>query len=235
VPEPKPYGVHEWKGRMDAGERREAVVRYSVQGARAWTYDLGSQRRRVERFALEAAPGGPVKFRRGSIEPTVAVGKSLRWDLSNVVTAQQIAISLPPDTERRQTYLQALSALPPSLVFFVLGALAVGFRARRIPGPGRLAGGAALFMFGLGASAVLANYVGPVGGIIAGPLAGALLAMFVMGPRTIFAAVPAALVPAAFLSPHHTGFILLIVSLAAIAGYLAHGRRNQRFSEYRAV
>jgi hypothetical protein len=212
---------------MQPGETREVDIRYRVVGARSWHYDLGSLRRRVEQFHLEAVPNGPATFLRGSLQPTAKPGKSLRWDLTNVITAQQVSIALPADTEGAESYIQTLNALPVTLMLYVLGAIVVGYRVRRVPGIGRLTAGAALFAFGLGSATVLANYAGPVAAIIIGPVAGALFAMPYLGWRSLPALLPVALLPVAFLSPSHSGAIVLVLGLIAIGGLrMAAGNRS---------
>jgi hypothetical protein len=217
VTEPNDSGAYEWTGPMGPGAQREAVVRYRVLGARTWHYDLGSRRRRVQQFRLNADPGGPVRFVRGSLQPTASAEGTLRWELANVVTAQQVAIAFPPGFARKDSYLQALSALPAGFALFGIGVLVIGLRLRQVPGPGRLAGGLGLFAFGLGASVVLANYLGPVAGVILGPLAGALLAAKVLGRPMLLAALPAALLPATFLSPHHSGLLVMLLITIVLA------------------
>ncbi len=71
VTEPNGSGAYEWTGQMSPGERREAVVRYRVVGARTWPA-IASQRRRVQLFRLDAAPGGPGAFSAGSLQPSAA-------------------------------------------------------------------------------------------------------------------------------------------------------------------
>lgn len=228
ITEPNTSGAYEWTGQMGPGERREAVARYRVIGARTWHYDLGSQRRRVQQFRLDAAAGGPVTFLRGSLQPTVSQNGALRWELTNVVTAQQVGIAFPPDVEGQEAYLQALSALPVSLVLFLVGMLAVGLRYRLKLSPGFLAAGLVLFAFGLGAASILANYLGFVAAILLGPLVGALLVSQALGRRTLLAALPAALLPATFLSPQHSGLLLLILGALTVAGALLLARSGER-------
>jgi hypothetical protein len=227
VKEPNDSGAYEWKGTLQAGERREAVVRYRVLGARTWNYDLGSRRRRVQQFVLEATPGGPVRFQRGSLQPNVRAGETLRWELSNVVTAQQVGIAFPRDVTQRESYLQALTALPASFALFLVGVLALGFWFRQPPDPGQLAGGIVLFTLGLGASLVLTNYLGPIVAIILGPVVGAFLAGRLLGRYSLPAALPAALLPATFLSPQHSGLLVLILaSLTLLVLFLAARTRS---------
>jgi hypothetical protein len=220
VPEPNQSGTYEWKGELKAGEQREAIVRYRVIGASTWNYDLGSQRRRVRQFHLVASPDGPVRFQRGSLQPSDTTRQTVKWDLGSVVTAQQIAIAFPPDIAGRESYLQALSALPITFLLFLGGVILLGLLLRRRPAPGRLAAAAVLFALGLGASTVLANYLGSAAAILLAPLPAVYATARLLGRPALLAALPAALLPATFLSGPHTG--LLILLLAVLTGGAAY-------------
>jgi hypothetical protein len=205
---------------VKAGEQREAIVRYRVIGASTWNYDLGSQRRRVRQFHLVASPDGPVRFQRGSLQPSDTTRQTVKWDLGSVVTAQQIAIAFPPDIAGRESYLQALSALPITFLLFLGGVILLGLLLRRRPAPGRLAAAAVLFALGLGASTVLANYLGSAAAILLAPLPAVYATARLLGRPALLAALPAALLPATFLSGPHTG--LLILLLAVLTGGAAY-------------
>jgi hypothetical protein len=225
VAEPGVNGAYEWKSRLAPGEMKEAVARYRVVGARSWSYDLGSQRRRVQQFRLDATPGGPVKYRRASLQPTSTEGRGMRWDLSNVVTGQRIALEFPPDTAATQCYLQAVSAIPAAFVLFLLAATVIGFGTRRGIEPSAMAIATVVCALGFGAAPVLSNYVGSVAGLIVGPVLGAIAAASILRGRS-WLAIPVALMPAAFLSPQHSGLILLAIAVASLvaARLLAGGR-----------
>ena len=217
VPEPNGSGAYEWKGELKPGEQREAVVRYRLIGAGTWSYDLGSQRRRVRQFHLTAQPDGPVRFTRGSLQPTRSGEKSLEWQLGSVVTAQQIAMAFPPDLVGRESYLQALSALPATLVLFLVGLAAVGSLFRQSAGPGAAGAALLLFLLGLGTIVVLASYLGPVAAVLLGPIPAVLLIGRILGRPALLAAIPAALIPATFLSPTHTGLLVLLLAALTLA------------------
>ena len=223
VTEPDEKSAYEWTGTVPPGQSREASVRYRLAGARTWRYDIGSRRRRVQQFRLEMVPGGPVRFLRGSLQPTATTGGAPRWELENVVTAQQVAVAFPPDVLARDAYLQSLGALPAALAVFLTLAVASGLRAGGLPGPGALAFALVLFALGLGAASILANYVGPVAGVIAGPLSGALLAARALleWRRWLPPALCAALLPATFLSPTHSGLLVLVLAFFALAALVA--------------
>jgi hypothetical protein len=217
VPEPNESGAYEWKGELKPGEQREAVVRYRMIGANTWSYDLGSRRRRVRQFRLDVAPDGPVRFLRGSLQPTVNADKALNWQMGSVVTAQQIALAFPPDIVGRESYLQALSSLPVTFVLFLVGLAAAGLALRQSPDPGRMAVALLLFLIGLGTITVLASYVGPVAAVLLGPVPAVALIGRYLGRGALLAAVPAALVPGTLLSAQHTGLLMLLLATITLA------------------
>lgn len=216
ITDPDEEGAYLWSDKLGAGETREAVVTYRVIGARKWQYDLGSARRRVQHFQLDAGLDGAVSYGRGSLEPTAASVETLGWGLDNVVTAQQVAIVFPADTWARDGYLQVLSALPASFILFLLGACALGLRERRLPSPVSLAAALALFGFGLGATTVFAVYCPAVVAAVLGPVMGAGLATRVLGRRYLLAAAPAALFPVAFASAQNSGLLILVLVLLTL-------------------
>ena len=223
--------TYEWKGEMAPGQQRVARVHYRVTGAQFWRYDLGSQRRRVQQFGLDVAGAGDVNFVRGSLQPTTDDKTGLNWTLSNVVTAQQIALSFPPDNLGKQLYLQALSALPASLVLFAIGALCVGLWFEGAPAVARLLAATVLFALGLGAATVAAIYLGFTLGLLIAPLAGAALASLVLGRRSLLVGIPAALLPATFLSAQNSGLLILVLVLCTLGALVIVGRRTPKIVE----
>jgi hypothetical protein len=220
VTDPDDEGAYRWTDKLGAGESREAIVNYRVIGARAWQYGLGSSRRRVQHFQLDAATDGIARFGRASLQPTTMSGSNFGWKLENVVTAQQIALIFPPNTWEKQGYLQALSALPASFILFLVGAIAIGARERRIGSPSQLAAALALFGFGLGATTVLSIYLPVTVATIAAPLSGAFLAIAAVGRRYWLAALPTALIPATFLSPENSGLLIVMLTLFTLGSAL---------------
>lgn len=216
ITDPNDQGAYRWTDKLSAGETREAVVQYHVVGARVWNYDLGSSRRRVQKFQLGASLDGEARFGRGSLQPTMTANRVLEWNLENVVTAQQIALVFPPNTWEKQGYLQVLSALPASFILFLLGVLAVGVYERRVPTPANLAIALTLFGLGLGATTVLAVYLPTVVSVVAAPLLGAMSAARVLGRRFLQIAIPAALMPATFLSAENSGLLILTLALLTL-------------------
>ncbi len=211
---PSDSDTYEWKQIMLPGETREAKVSYRVTGARTWNYDLGSARRRVEAFSLDADTDGDIRFARGSLQPSSVRGNRLGWQLASVVTAQSLALVFPSDHERDQLYIQALTALPLCLLLLTGCVLALGIGTGRAPSPLQLAAATAIFAVGLGGASIQTPLT-PLVFLLAGPLSGAIAACAVLGRRFILVAVPVALLPATFLSPHHTGLLVLSLFCSA--------------------
>lgn len=227
VGEPNDREAYEWSGNINAGETKQAVVKYRVTGARTWRYDIGSRRRRVERFGLEVSPNGEVRFPRGSLQPSQVSGKTLRWDLSDVVTGQQVALSFPPDVMARDGFLQALGALPAALALFGVGVIALALRTGGVT-VHRFALALLVFTVGLGASPILAGYIGTIAATLAGPLLGAIGASRVLGRLYLPVTLAAALTPAVFLSPTHSGLLALGLAIVTLATMGAFAKQTDR-------
>ncbi|MBC8066421.1 MAG: hypothetical protein H7Y17_16435 [Chlorobia bacterium] len=215
ISQPGESGNYEWSGTLAPGASKTAKVTYRVVGAKLWKYDVGSQRRVVEQFSLNVRPNGPVKFMRGSLQPTTG-GANPTWNLANVVTNQRVAVSFPSDTVARETFVQTLAMLPAGLAVFLFGSWLVIGTSKERKEPIQIALALALFAFGLGGSVVLASYLGPLLGVIVSLVAGCLSVPFVLGPRSLMASIPSAAFAAAFLSAEHTGIIVATVLVAFI-------------------
>jgi hypothetical protein len=183
----------------------------------------------VDQFALNDQPDGPVKFMRGSLQPT-ASGANPSWALSNVVTNQQVSLSFPTDAVARETFVQTLSMLPAALAIFLFGTWLVAWKTKEMKEPVVTALAIVLFAFGLGGSTVLAEYIGSLAGVLVSLGGGCAAVAFVLGPRSLLASLPAALFAAAFLSPEHTGLIVLLVFLATLGVYLASVKRGPKLA-----
>lgn len=228
--EPDEEGTYKWTGLLAPGEKRQATVHYQATGAKNWSYDLGSNRRRVKVFNLQAKVDGPVQFLKGSIQPSSHSGGTIGWQLTDVVTSQRLALTFPPDVRLRESYLQALAVLPATLSLFLIGVFAAAIRLGGRVAAGQMVLALVLFGFGLGTTAVLANYVGPVLATFAGPVGGALLAGAVLGRRYLFVALPVALLPACSLSPKNTGLWVVLLALAGAGCFLWMLREHLRGS-----
>lgn len=224
ITEPDQHEMYAWTGQLNPGEQCKASVHYKAVGARNWSYDLGSNRRRVKSFNLTAVVDGPVQFMKGGIQPTSRSGGTITWKLTDVVTSQRLALRFPPDVKERQSYLQALAILPATVVLFGLGVLLFGIRLKSPVQPASLAFALLVFGFGLGSTVVLANYMGPLAAVFIGPLFGALISTGILGWRYLLATIPVALLPATSLSSQNTGLWVLILGMVALVAF-AYGPR----------
>ncbi len=206
---------YEWQDAMKPGQIHTATVAYRAVGARAWNYNLGSQRRRVQQFSLATTGLDDPRFARGGLLPTTRRASSAGWNLDNVVTAQQIALVWPEDFSTR-LYLQAISALPLALLLFVPCVLCLSFSHGQLPHPLRILVALAVFIVALGAATITTIYAGAFVGLIAAPLLGAIAATAILGWRFGAALVPLALFPATFLSEQNSGLMLVALFVGAV-------------------
>ncbi|MBI5706039.1 MAG: hypothetical protein HZC36_03505 [Armatimonadetes bacterium] len=212
-----------WEGTVNAGATKKAVATFRANGGTQWQYDLGSQRRRVKSLRLDVTSEMPLRFVRGSIQPVSSSETSATWQLKDVISQQRIGLKFQKDSSTSDGSLQAL-AMAPFALLIGLATLVVGGMARGVRfGPARLARAAVMLGFGFGSPLVLAPYIGPVAGLLVGPLLGAALAgLGALGGKHREAwgiATPlllSALVPATFLSAENTGLLLLIIAGAAL-------------------
>lgn len=225
---------YEWQDLMKSGQKHTATVTYRAVGARAWNYNLGSQRRRVQQFGLVTTGLRDPRFARGGLLPTVRRSDAIDWNLDNVVTAQQIALVWPEDFSVR-LYLQAVSALPLALLLFVPLVLALGLYGRRVPHPLRLLVALGIFIVALGGATVATIYAGAFIGLVAVPLLGAIAATAILGWRFGAVIVPLALFPATFLSEQHSGLMLIGLFVIALIGAAWTARRTAQLPSSFAV
>ncbi|HXH60384.1 MAG TPA: hypothetical protein VNI20_03405, partial [Fimbriimonadaceae bacterium] len=216
IPEPETQGRYMWEGDLGGGESKTATVQYRVVGSRNWSYDFGSSRRRADELSLTVNAGGPARFLRGSLEPTSQDGETVKWDLSHVISNQQIALIFPPDTLVRESFLRSLVSLR-----YVLAALVIGLSLLVLVGekkfdPVRAGVATVLLTFGFGAATVAAQYVAPLIALTVLPVLAALAAVRVMGTNRWLFAVALGLVPAAFLSEGNTGAWMFLIVLVAL-------------------
>ncbi|HJP83190.1 MAG TPA: hypothetical protein VJ835_06750 [Fimbriimonadaceae bacterium] len=216
VSQPDDQGSFQWSGTVGPGESKTATVTYAAVGSRTWRYNVGSQRRAVEQFKLDAQAPMPLKFLRGSLQPSNS-GSNPSWQLSNVVTSQAVAISFPSDKVGRETFVQTMAMLPAALALFLVGCWLISWRTGAWPETTVFAVGIFLFAFGLGGSSIFAQYLGSVAGVGLSLAIGCGAVALAMGKKYLLAALPAALFAAAFLSPEHTGLIVAIVVAAWLA------------------
>ena len=225
VEEPDEQGMYSWTGALAPGEKQNATVHYKATGANYWNYAMGSARRRVKSFKLSATTDGPVQFGRGSIKPSARSGSTIDWQLTDVVTSQYMDLKFPEDVRVRDGYLQALSVMPTTLILFGVAVIVAFWRMGKELSTSKLSLALLAFGLGLGATAVLSPYVGPLVATFIGPVVGLLIGRLSVGWWPILLAGPAAFIPAATLSPTHTGLWALLLALFSIGIYAIMGRQ----------
>lgn len=216
LPDPTDNGLSEWSGEINAGETKVAKVSYQVIGGSSWQYDMGSRRSRVVDFNLAANVNGEVRFQRNSMEPTSRQGSKVSWQLSNVITNEHVALAFPPDVVPRETFLQALGAMPVALIVFLGIALLLASLMRLTLAPQELLVALAFLLVGFAASLIVANYLGFIAGILVTPLLGGFVGGLISRRPVFYASVTAAMVPATFLSAEHTGLLLIVVLVLVV-------------------
>ncbi len=222
---------YEWQDVMKPGQTHTALVTYRAVGARAWNYNLGSQRRRVQKFSLATTGLRSPRFARGGLLPTSRRNISADWKLDNVVTAQQIALVWPEDFSVR-LYLQAVSALPLALLLFVPLVISLGLYGDRVPHPLRLLVALCIFIVALGSATIATIYAGALVGLIIAPLLGAAAATAILGWRFSAVTFPLALFPVTFLSEQHSGLILVALFVSALIFAALTARKSKPQSSF---
>ncbi len=219
ITEPDDRGYYTWQGDLAPSETKQAVVEYKSIGKSTWSYDLGSNRRRVRSFNLEATVDGPVEFEKGGILPSSRSGGKTVWHLTDVVTSQKLALSFPPSVAARDAYLQAISLLPATLVLLAGAMILAGWRQGSPLSPGQIAMGLTGFAFGATVMVVLANYASSGVAVIAGSGVALVLVLGVTRVRLLPVVLPVVLLPAAALSPTHTGLWVLLLGAVGLGGF----------------
>ncbi|MEO9171276.1 MAG: hypothetical protein ABI282_03125 [Candidatus Baltobacteraceae bacterium] len=208
-----------WNGSLDPGSAATFEVSYKNQGSRGWSYQLSQRREAIESLNLTLQSNRRPKFARYSVFPTSAdygLGTStLRWQLKNIVTAQDIGIVFSNfDTSesiaKMVTYMPM--ALLVALVFITCFALRIG---RRIA-PEAAATAAASCAVGLAIAGILTWYVPAIIAAVLGCGLAVALVTRALGGVFIRPAVLALVTPIAFLWTTNTSLLLALVVAAAL-------------------
>lgn len=218
-----------WDSTLPA--RGEARVRahYRNQGARGWNYQLASRREPIANFDLTVQSGRPAKFARYSLFPTetrrAALGgnSTLRWQLRDVITAQNVALTFS-GASLRET-LAKVFAFAPAALLLALAFCALWAWRRRLafaPAPATLA--ALGFALGLAAMGVLSGYLNAVLAGVLGAALAASLATFALGRAYLWPLGLAALTPLAFLWTGNAGLLLSVLGVLALLSILSTRR-----------
>ncbi|MHA0041726.1 hypothetical protein [Deinococcus sp. PEB2-63] len=222
-----------WEGQVPAGGSVDVQVAYAHQGSRAWSYQL-SRREAIKDLDVTVTADRPAKFQRYSLFPTSqtrpALGgpATLRWQLKNAVTAQDVAVVFTQGSVR-ETLIKV--HLTQGLAV-VLAALLIPLWAvtRRTPLAPLTLGGALLGLaLGFTLGGVLTAYLPLLLAEILGSLLGAALAWVILGgPRQArtprLPLLASAALPLAFLTGGHAGLILTVLAATLLLLLLSRAR-----------
>ncbi|BBN94087.1 hypothetical protein DEIGR_102433 [Deinococcus grandis] len=222
-----------WEGQVPAGGSVDVQVAYAHQGSRAWSYQL-SRREAIRDLDVTVTADRPAKFQRYSLFPTSqtrpALGgpSTLRWQLKNAVTAQDVAVVFTQGSVRETlTKVHLTQGLAVVLAALLIPLWAV---TRRTPLAPLTLGGALLGLaLGFTLGGVLTAYLPLLPAEILGSLAGAALAWVILGgPRQartpLLPLLASAALPLAFLTGGHAGLILTVLAATLLLLLLPRAR-----------
>lgn len=222
-----------WEGQVPAGDSVDVQVAYAHQGSRAWSYQL-SRREAIKDLDVTVTADRPAKFQRYSLFPTSqtrpALGgpSTLRWQLKNAVTAQDVAVVFTQGSVRETlTKVHLTQGLAVVLAALLIPLWAV---TRRTPLAPLTLGGALLGLaLGFTLGGVLTAYLPLLLTEILGSLAGAALAWVILGgPRQartpLLPLLASAALPLAFLTGGHAGLILTVLAATLLLLLLPRAR-----------
>lgn len=198
-----------WEGMMQPGQTQTATVSYKCQGGGAWIYNIGTGRRRVEEFTLNLNANSEVRFQRNAIFPTSSSGNTHTWNLSNIITSQDIEVEFPTLQARKEAVIKTLTFHPAALALLPILALWWGWRTRTRLTLTELFLGSAGMLIGFGSAAVLLGYTSMFLALLLGSAIAAVLSTRALGRGFMIPAIASSLAPMAFLSDQHTGLILI--------------------------
>lgn len=214
-----------WKGQVAGGAPVTVRVVYRHQGSRGWSYDLSQRREPVKSFDLTIRADQPAKFQRYSLFPTSvdrsAFGGSqtLRWNLQNAITAQNVAVVFKQGSLRET--LAKLHHFTPLSLLLGLALLLVWARVRRLYLHPLLLGMALLGLsLGFVVGGVLTGYLNPVLAELLGAALGICLALLSLGRTYLPALLPVVLAPLTFLSVGNAGLLLGLLAVATLVALL---------------
>lgn len=226
-------GGSTWEGTVPAGGAVKVRVTYQHQGSRGWSYYLAARREPIQQFDLTVRADRPAKFQRYSLYPTsisrAALGGSqtLRWQLKDVITAQNVAVVFAQGS-LRETLAKVHLFMPLALLLGALYTLVWALtRRERIPAARAVLAvlGVAL---GFGLGGILTAYLPPLLGEVVGALAAFGLGVWALGRAFWLPLALTAAAPLAFLSGGNAGLLLTLLAVAALLLLALAGRRPPR-------
>lgn len=222
-----------WEGQVPAGGSVDVQVAYAHQGSRAWSYQL-SRREAIRDLDVTVTADRPAKFQRYSLfptsqtRPTLGGPATLRWQLKNAVTAQDVAVVFTQGSVRETlTKVHLAQGLAVVLASLLIPLWAV---TRRTPLSPLTLGGALLGLaLGFTLGGVLTAYLPLLPAEVLGSLLGAVLAWVILGgPRQartpLLPLLACAALPLAFLTGGHAGLILTVLAATLLLLLLPRAR-----------
>lgn len=220
-----------WEGEVPAGGQVNVKVTYRNQGARGWSYQLGQRREAIRRFDLTVQADRPAKFQRYSLFPTAQTGgglggpRTLHWNLSDVITAQDVAVVFT-GSNLRET-LGKIGWMKP-FAALVAAALALlwAWTRRLTLSPLALAAGLLGLSLGWALGGVLGFYLPVVLAEVLGAAAGVALGLYALGRPFAPPLLLAALLPLVFLTGGHASLLLTLLATVALVLVVAPLRQS---------
>jgi len=217
VTEPNEYGQYAWEGMLVAGGTLTAVVRFRAVLGEGWYYDIGSGRRRTGEFRLTVESDSPPRLLRRSLFPTERRGNQMVWQLQNVITSQQVRLSFPADVTAYETLVKVLTFYPVALGGFGgWVALLALLRALRVA-PLRVLLAVLGVGFGFLMVPVLLTYLNLVWAALIGSAVVAALGLLTFRAQHAILIVLTAIAPLVFLVGDHSGILLMLITVGALA------------------
>jgi hypothetical protein len=214
-----------WTGEVAAGQTVRVNVTYRHQGAKGWSYLLGQRRESVKNFDLTINADRPAKFQRYTLFPTsqtrsaLGTAQVLRWQLQDVITAQDVAVVFTQGSLRETLgKLGLVGPLAVLLAALLCGAWAGSRRLKLLPLP--LAGAVLGLSLGLVLGGVLTFYLPVLLAQLLGVLAGLALAITALGRRYLVPLALAAVIPLVFLSGGHASLLLVLLAGVTLVLFL---------------
>ena len=218
-----------WEGTLAGKAKAEVSVQYSNQGADMWSYDFGQRREPIRNFKLQVTTPRAAEFAVRSLFPTSEQSTVYEWRLQNIITSEDIEVSLPTRYFSLIGTLDDLYSFAPlALLAMVVWSLALAWR-RGIPlEPARLVIAVLAVTVGVALSGVLIWYMPISLATWLGALVAMALALATFGKRFALPIVLSAAAPLAFLSVD-AALILMLLALVALLTLLpSNARENLR-------
>lgn len=219
-----------WSGTLKPGQTVNVQVTYRHQGARGWSYLLGNRREPIRDFSMTVRSNQAVKFQRYSLYPTKTArtlgGTNLAWELKNVITAQDIALSFT-SASLRETLDGLYAFVPFALQLAALFGLLWTFWRRLTVTPVQVGLALAGIVIGTFLGGMLMTYLPVYFAGLIGALVSTLLAVLALGRAYWPPVLLATLLPLAFLSLSHAGLLIALAGVAAITALIWARPRTQ--------